>query len=79
MGALSPKLQRAAQYVAEHPEEVATRSLRYLAGVTELTPPTFSRMARSLGYANYEALRDTCRKQVNRQQLIFTEKARVLQ
>ena len=78
MDVLSPKLRRAAQYVAEHPEEVATRSLRYLAGVTELTPPTFSRMAKALGFTNYEALRDTCREQINRQQLSFTEKARAL-
>ncbi len=77
--ALSPQLRRAAIYVAEHPEEVATRSLRYLAGVTELTPPTFSRLASALGFANYEELRNVCRDQIKRQRLIFAEKARALQ
>jgi DNA-binding MurR/RpiR family transcriptional regulator len=76
---LSPQLRQAAQYVAEHPEEVATRSLRYLAGVTELTPPTFSRLATALGYANYEALRDESRNEISRQRLVFSDKARILQ
>jgi DNA-binding MurR/RpiR family transcriptional regulator len=79
MDQLSPQLRRAAHYVAEHPEEVATRSLRYLTSANEMTPPTFSRMAKALGFTNYEALRDTCREQVNRERLIFTEKTRVLQ
>ncbi len=79
MDKLSPKLRQAAHYVADHPEEVATRSLRYLAGITEMSPPTFSRLATTLGYKNYEALREDCREQISRQRLIFGEKARVLQ
>ncbi len=79
LGVLSPKLRRAATYVAEHPDEVATRSLRHLAGVTGLTPTTFSRMATALGFENYEALRETCRLQLKRNQLSFAEKAGVLQ
>ena len=79
MDKLSPRLRRAAHYVADHPEEVATRSLRYLAGITDMPPPTFSRLATALGYKNYEALRNDCREQISRQQLIFSEKARVLQ
>ncbi len=78
-GALSPQLRRAADYVARHPEEVATRSLRYLANVTKLTPPTYSRLAAALGFRNYEELRDMCRADLKRQQLTYAEKASVLQ
>ena len=72
---LSPKLQRAAQFVAEHPEEVATRSLRQIAASIDISPPTFSRLAGALGYRNYEELRESCRSVVKNQGLRFAEKA----
>lgn len=75
---LSPQLLRAARYVAEHPDEVATRSLRYLAGVTNLQPATFSRMSSALGYANYEELREASRAQLKHQRLGFASKAQAL-
>lgn len=75
---LSPQLLRAARYVAEHPEEVATRSLRYLARVTALTPATFSRMSGALGYDNYEQLREACRAQIKRRQLSYASKVHAL-
>ncbi|MCP4184221.1 MAG: MurR/RpiR family transcriptional regulator [Hyphomicrobiales bacterium] len=76
---LSPRLRVAANYVADHPDEIASRSLRYNAIATELTPPTFSRLARALGYENYELLRDACRNQIKKQRLTFADKAKVLQ
>jgi DNA-binding MurR/RpiR family transcriptional regulator len=51
---LSPQLQRAARFVVENPEEVATRSLRQIAASIDMSPPTFSRLAGALGYKNYE-------------------------
>ena len=76
---LSPKLRLAAEFVVKHPDEVATRSLRYVAGMTELTPPTFSQLATALGYDGYEELRDSCRDQIKRQRLNFAERADALQ
>ncbi|MDE2791302.1 MAG: MurR/RpiR family transcriptional regulator [Paracoccaceae bacterium] len=62
--ALSPQLRRAAQYVVENPGEVATRSQRSIARTTNLPAPTFTRMARAVGYESYDALRETCRAEV---------------
>ena len=75
---LSPQLQRAARFVAENPEEVATRSLRQIAASIDMSPPTFSRLAGALGYKNYEELRESCRRLVKNQKLRFAEKAGVL-
>jgi len=58
---LSPQLRQAADYVAANPIEVSFRSMRYIAGKTGLTPPTFSRLARSLGFESYEHLKEACR------------------
>ncbi len=58
---LSPQLLRAAKFVAANPIEVSFHSMRYIAEQTGLAPPTFSRLARNLGFASYEALREACR------------------
>ncbi|MGC6454458.1 MAG: MurR/RpiR family transcriptional regulator [Candidatus Puniceispirillaceae bacterium] len=58
---LSPQLRQAADFVAANPIEVSFRSMRYIAGKTGLAPPTFSRLARSLGFDSYESLKDACR------------------
>ena len=58
---LSPQLRQAADFVAANPIEVSFRSMRSIAGKTGLAPPTFSRLARSLGFENYEGLREACR------------------
>ena len=58
---LSPQLRQAADFVAANPIEVSFRSMRYIADSTGLTPPTFSRLARQLGFASYEALKEACR------------------
>ena len=58
---LSPQLRQAADFVAANPIEVSFRSMRYIAGKTGLTPPTFSRLARSLGFDSYEGLKEACR------------------
>ncbi len=76
---LSPQLRKAAQYVAQHPDEVATRSLRYLASEIDVTPPTFSRMATALGFDDYESLRESCRVHLKAQRRRFSERADALQ
>ena len=58
---LSPQLRQAADFVAANPIEVSFRSMRSIADRTGLAPPTFSRLARSLGFDNYEGLREACR------------------
>jgi len=58
---LTPQLRQAAEYIAANPIEVSFRSMRYIAGKTGLAPPTFTRLARSLGFESYEALKEACR------------------
>lgn len=75
---LSPQLRRAARFVVDNPGEVATRSLRHIAQEAKLPPPTFSRLARAVGYDSYDALRDLCRGALLDRQGGFAEKAQAL-
>lgn len=76
---LSPALRLAADYVLKNPDFVAMHSLRKVAEVTELNPPTFSRLAQSLGFENYEELRELCRQEVQQGSVSFADKAASLQ
>lgn len=58
---LTPQLRQAADYIAANPIEVSFRSMRYIADKTGLAPPTFTRLARSLGFDGYESLKEACR------------------
>jgi DNA-binding MurR/RpiR family transcriptional regulator len=75
---LSPQLRLAADYVSENLQDVSSRSLRTVAADSSLKPPTFSRLARALGLATYEDMRELCRKEILNRSLSFSEKARVL-
>ncbi len=58
---------------------VAMRSLRHIAAAAKLSPPTFSRLARTVGCADYEALREICRHETTRRSQTFADKAKLLQ
>jgi len=77
--ALSQKLQLAADFVAANPVDIATRSLRSVSTASGLAPATFSRLARALGFANYEDLRDLARDAVQQKISSFSAKADQLQ
>lgn len=62
---LSPKLKEAANFIVANPAKVATHSLRSVAHDARLAPVTFTRLARAVGYQNYEELRDVMRAQVS--------------
>ncbi len=75
---LSPTLRRAAEFVAAHPEEVATRTLSHVAKTSDLEPPTFSRLARALGCEKYDDLREICRGELKRRNRVLADKADAL-
>ena len=75
---LSAKLRTAADFVAAHPVDVATRSLRSVAQTSGVSPATFSRLARVLGYEDYEALREAGRAAVGARLTSFAERAEAL-
>jgi DNA-binding MurR/RpiR family transcriptional regulator len=54
---LPPEVQRAARWVADHPGEAGLLSMRQQAARAGVSPPTMVRLARSLGLADYAALR----------------------
>ncbi|WP_110685013.1 MurR/RpiR family transcriptional regulator [Salinicola aestuarinus] len=55
---MSPQLRQAARYILEHPDEVALVSMRELARHAGVKPATMTRLAKFLGLAGYEELRD---------------------
>jgi len=75
---LSGQQQVAAKYVVENPLEVATRSLRSVASISGVSPATFSRLARTLGYDDYEQMREDGRELVERKISPFSERAHAL-
>ncbi len=79
LASLSPKLQKAALYVIEKPEEVATRSLRQVARDTDMSAPTFSRLAEVLGFDTYDDLREACLSQMKLHEQSYAAKAQALQ
>jgi len=54
---LSPKLQAAARFVVDHPNEVVTVSMRTLAERARSQPATLVRLAQHLGYAGWPELK----------------------
>ncbi|MEM8580570.1 MAG: MurR/RpiR family transcriptional regulator [Pseudomonadota bacterium] len=75
---LSAKLKTAADYVAANPVDLATRSLRAVAQTSGVSPATFSRLARVLGYNDYEELREAGRNAVGQRLVPFAERAEAL-
>ena len=61
---LSPKLQKAAAFLLENPEKIATQSMRKVATDSGVALPNFARLAKAIGFDKYNELRDVYRKQV---------------
>lgn len=76
---LSDKLRQAGEYVAAHPVDTATRSLRSVAQESGLAPATFSRLARAIGYQSFEDLREDMREKIGQRVNSFAERAERLQ
>lgn len=78
MRPLSPQLRRAARFVVENPDDVAMRSQRQVAQVADLPAPTFTRLARAIGFDSYDGLRDLCRRGVMQNQTMLADRARAM-
>jgi DNA-binding MurR/RpiR family transcriptional regulator len=61
---LSPRLQHAARYVVDHPEEVALNSMRTIAGLAGVDPSSMIRLAREIGFSSYEEFRNQYRSRL---------------
>lgn len=76
---LSNKLRTAADFVANNPIDVATRSLRSVAQSSGVSPATFSRLARALDFEDYAEMREAGRATVGHRLVPFAERAHALQ
>lgn len=55
--AMSTELRKAARFLVDHPDDVALVSMRVLASRSAVTPTTFVRLARRLGFEDWATLR----------------------
>ncbi|MEM7321823.1 MAG: MurR/RpiR family transcriptional regulator [Actinomycetota bacterium] len=75
---LSPQMRQAATYLLENPSEIAVTSMRGIADAAGVKPNTLVRMAKALGFAGYEELREPFRQQAAETNLSFPDRARFL-
>ncbi|QDG78274.1 MurR/RpiR family transcriptional regulator [Labrenzia sp. PHM005] len=76
---LSDTLRTAADYLADNQLEIATRSLRAIAAASGVSPASYTRLARALGFSDYETLREQARLELSQRGSSFQDKARQLQ
>ncbi|PIE11793.1 MAG: transcriptional regulator [Rhodobacterales bacterium] len=75
---LSDQLRRAGDFVATHPFDTASRSMRSVAREAEVAPASFTRLAKALGYDGFESLRDSLRAQIGDQVRSFADRAEAI-
>ncbi len=77
--ALTPELQKAAQYMIEHPEDVGLNSMRRVARDAGVRPATISRLSKALGYSEYDAFREPFRQRLRTREPGFSERLQDVQ
>ena len=75
---LSTELRKAARFLLDHPDEVALVSMRVLASRSEVTPTTFVRLARRLGFGDWAQLREPFENRLRSGSSPFAAKADAL-
>ncbi|WP_413991001.1 MurR/RpiR family transcriptional regulator [Labrys okinawensis] len=73
--AMPPQLRKAARYVLDRPHDVALLSMREQARRAEVPPATMTRLARHLGFAGYEDVREMHARALRGDQPGFAGKA----
>jgi DNA-binding MurR/RpiR family transcriptional regulator len=63
-GRLSRRLAQVAQFVLNHPEEVAITTLVRLAGLAQVPPATITRFAKEMGFAGFAELQGVFRERL---------------
>lgn len=72
---LSSELRKAARFLVDHPNEVPLVSMRVLASRSGVTPTTFVRLARRLGFGDWAALRKPFASRLRAGNATFAAKA----
>ena len=76
---LPTQLRIAARFIVDHPHEVGVQTMRSLAGEANVHPNSFVRLARHIGFAGYDAMRERFRDFVRGGTGSSQERARWLQ
>jgi DNA-binding MurR/RpiR family transcriptional regulator len=76
---LTPRLQRAARFIIDNPDQIAVRSMREIARRAAVAPATMVRLARALDYADYDDLRDVFIRRVEAAATAHAPRAQALQ
>lgn len=76
---LSPKLQQAARYVLDAPDDVALSSVRTVADRAGVHPATMVRLAQHLGFSGYVEFRDGLRQRLRQNRANLTSRAHRVQ
>jgi len=76
---MSGRLRAAADYVVAHMWDVSTRSLRAVSEESGLSPASFSRLARALGFESYDEMKALVRRTLEQRATPFSERAERLQ
>lgn len=75
---MSAELRKAARHLVDHPDEVALSSMRDLAARSDVTPTTFVRLARRLGFQKWASLRQPFADRLRAETAPFAAKADAL-
>lgn len=75
---LSPRLQSAARYVVDHPNEVVTQSMRTLAERAKAQPATFVRLAQHVGFAGWPELKSAFAEDLGLNNARYSQRAKSL-
>ena len=76
---LTPQLQKAARFMVDHPEEVGLNSMRGVAREAGVKPATITRLAKTLGFGDYESLREPFRQRLRAASPDFARKLKQVQ
>ena len=76
---LPGELRKVARYILDNPNEVAVASARGLARAADAKPNSVVRLARRLGFAGHDALREVFQDEVRHREASFPDRARWLQ
>jgi DNA-binding MurR/RpiR family transcriptional regulator len=77
--AFTPELQRAAQWITDHPSETGLWSMRQQARSAGVSAPTMVRLARALGFADYASLRRPFQEALTGRPIEYGARASALQ
>lgn len=73
---MSPQFQIGARHLIDHPEQVPVESMRRIAVSAGVQPATLVRLAQSLGYEGWEAMRQVFVRSLHQMPRRYTEQAR---